>query len=88
MMCTHTGSYFRKHIKHIGEGGGHAGSMGRSGGSGILVTLCVKSVEFFTKSHRICGKFTTEKDSLAKSAEIWGSLAHTPTRKTCLHTYI
>ena len=42
---------------------------------GIIVTLCVKLGKFFIKSHRICGKFATEKDSLAESAEIWGSLA-------------
>lgn len=56
--------------------------------SGILVTLCVKSVRFFIESHRICGKSATEKDSYREHNENKPRTTHTRTHKTCLHTYI
>ena len=88
MLYVCTGSYFRKYVIHLGAGVVYLARAWEALWCGILDTLRVKSGKFFIKTHRICGKFATGKDSLAESAEIWGSLTCTPTRKTCLHTYI
>lgn len=70
-ICViHTGSYFRKYVIHLGAGVVYLARAWEALWCGILDTLRVKSGEFFIKTHRICGKFATEKDSLAESAEI------------------
>ncbi len=70
MLYVYTGSYFRKHIIHLGVGVVYLARSWEALGCGTLGTLRVKSSEFFIKTHRICGKFSTGKDSLAESAEI------------------
>jgi len=81
-------SYFRKYIICLGVGVVYLARAWEVLWCSILDTLRVKSGKFFIKTHRICGKFATGKDSLAELAEIWGSLARTPTHKTHLHVYI